>query len=107
MIENIAEPVIESAIIADFPFLGLPVVRQILHFMLRFLGQYFYEYTAKATVALIIDMQINAEKSAANVALIKLQEALKLDNILAIQKASEEFDAAMIALVHYDGSVKI
>lgn len=106
-IENVADPMIESTMIIDFPWLNLPVVRQIFHFLLGFLGNYFYQYTAQVTIALIVDMQTKGEASCASVAISQLKTALAVGDVILIQKASDDFDAAMKKLVNWDGEAKI
>lgn len=95
---------IEAVIIADVPWLGLPVVKQILEYFLGFVEKYFYTGAANAATKLVIDMQVDSEISATNAAFANVQAALASGDTSAIQKASTDLDAAFASIIHYDGS---
>lgn len=103
-IEDVGETAAESALIADFPWLGLPVVKQIFEYGLGIVGKYFYEQAAFAATKIIIDVQTKLEASSAQSAFENLRMAVASGDANAIQLASDDLDKAYANLIHYDGS---
>lgn len=106
-IEKIADPLIESAFFADFPWLDLPVIRDIFIYLIGFAGNYFYRYTAQTATALVISLQTAGQASIASKAIDTLRKAIAINDAAAIQSATDAFNAAMADLVHYNGSAPV
>ena len=106
-IQNVAEPAIEAAAIADWAPLGIPPLRWLLDAVVKWVGGYFNVASADAMVALVIDIQVNGEDSEAGKAMSDLNKAIAAGDQSAIDKASADFDAAYRKLVHWDGQAVI
>lgn len=104
LIENVGETAAEAAIIADVPWLGVPVVKQVFEYLLGFVGSYIYKQAAWGATKIIIDVQTKMEASAAYSAFQNLQMAIASGDPGAITKASQDLDKAYAALIHFDGS---
>lgn len=90
-IENVAVPMIEAALIAKFPLLGAPVIKQITEEVEQVLANYVTKYEEEGADFLIIDEQTDSEES-------NLENAQK-------QGASDaDFQAAQSALINDNGS---
>lgn len=94
----------EAAMVADLPWLGLPVIRTILSWFLGIVEGYFYSNAAKTATKIVIDLQVSSEVSKTNSYFQKAQDAVKSGDKNAIDVASKNLDAAFAALIHYDGS---
>ncbi len=90
-IENIAVPMIEAALIAKFPLLGAPVVKQITEEVEQVLANYVATYAEQGADFLVIDAQVDSEES-------------KLENAQKEGASDAAFQAAQSALVNDDGS---
>lgn len=104
IIEGTGVPMIEAAVIADQPWLGLPFIKQIFEFILNQVASKFYVAAANAATMIVIDCQVNLEKSAVYNAFQSLQMAVASGDQAAITKASNDLDSAYGALIHSDGS---
>lgn len=94
----------EAVIIADVPWLGLPIIKQIMELILNKVAAVFYTSAANAATKLIVDIQINQEKSTVLNAFQSLQMAVASGDKDAIAKASDDLDKAYGSIIHYDGS---
>ncbi len=81
-----------------------PVISVFTNEVLSLLGNAIYTQAADLVAKVVIDIQINLEKSRASIAVTQLQAAKDKGNADEIAKANAEFDAAMGSLLHYDGS---
>jgi len=95
-------------LITQYAFLSLPVVGPIFAFMMGKLATLFYEEMARLAVFAILDVQVNAEKKALEVATSALKKLLEATPILgvseeqknaALEKAKEEFKKKLADLV--------
>lgn len=96
--------VVDSALMTQAPWLKLPIVSQIYHFILNKLGDKLYEFFGTGTTFLIIDFQTVQEKNNYMVAIALLQEAQKSGDSDAIIKARKEAVDALGKLIRWDGS---
>lgn len=103
LIEGVGVDAAEAGIIAEFPWLGVPVVKQILEWFLNKISSYFYVAAANAATSIVIDVQTNMESSTAIVAFQTLQMAIAGGDPNAIQKASQDLSSAYASLIHSDG----
>lgn len=104
VIEGAGVPVIEATMIADMPWLALPVVRQIFEYLLSKVAGYFYIEAAHAATKIVIDVQVNMEESAVINTFQTLQMAIASGDQDAIKKASDDLDGVYASLGHSDGS---
>lgn len=98
------EVAVQAAIVADVPFLGLPVISQIFGWLLGLVEGYFYTEAANAVTKLIIDLQTDSEVTATQTAYTAAQAAIASGDANAIQAASTNLDSAFASLIHSDGS---
>lgn len=104
LIEGAGESAVETTLIAQYPWLGLPFVKQVFEFVLGKVSGLIYQNAAEAATKIIIDVQVNVETGAANAAFQNLQLAVASGDTIAIAKASNALDSAYAALIHFDGS---
>lgn len=97
-------PLVESAIIADEPILGLPIVKQIFEFVLKEAGDKFEIYLGNDATFMIIDLQTYQELKLNQKTLAAIQAALNTGQKDAIQKAVQDNLPALSSLIHFDGS---
>jgi hypothetical protein len=103
-IYDVAVSAAESAVIAEVPFLGLPVVKQIFGAALNYFAGIVYTYLAQAATIQIITLQTDAEKNAYAKAELELRTAHLTGNQDAINKATDDFKKALTNIVHFDGA---
>lgn len=103
LIEGAGVDAAEAALIADFPWLGIPVVKQILEWALNKIASYFYVAAANAATSIVIDVQTNVEASTALVAYQNLQMAIASGDQNAVKKASDDLSTAYGNLIHSGG----
>lgn len=93
----------ESAAIAEFPWLGLPIIKQIFELVLNKVASIIYDQAAYAATKVVIDVQVGLEESATGPAFQNLQMAIASGDQAAIAKASKDLDTAYSNLIHFDG----
>lgn len=94
----------EAALIADAPWLGLPIVKQLLEWFIGLIEQPLYENAAIVMTKIIIALQVAEETSAVNQAFKNAQQAIEAGDPNDIASASTALDNAFAALGNYDGS---
>lgn len=94
----------ETAIISDVPFLGLPIIKQLMGGIIQLIAGFIYKYLALSVTFTIIDAQTSAEAYAANTAATGLKTAISGGDQDAINQATDQFKDAFGKLVHLDGS---
>jgi len=104
LIEDTGEGVAETALIAQYPWLGLPFIKQIFEFILSKVSAFFYQAAANLATTIVVDVQTNLEASNANQAFQNLTMAVASGDQAAIQKASDDLSMAYGSLIHYDGA---
>lgn len=97
-------PIAEAAIIAAVPWLGLPIIKNILELLLKTVAGYFYRATSTYSTLQIIAFETNSEKGAYAAAEKNLRLAHVSGDPVALQKATDDFKKTFRSLVHYDGS---
>lgn len=103
LIFDVAIMAAETAAIAEFPVLGLPIIRFLFHrFLLYMAGKLDDKLSKMATIS-IIDIQTLKEKTAYQLAEGKLRAARLLGDSNAIKQATDEFRVAIGNLVKWDG----
>lgn len=104
LIEGAGESVVEATLIAQFPWLGLPFVKQIFEFILDKASGLIYQNAAMAATKIVIDIQVNQEESAVKASFDNLQMALASGDAHAIEIASADLSKSYAAIIHFDGS---
>ena len=104
LIEGAGSQVVETTLIAQYPWLGLPVVKQIFEFALEKVSGLIYQQAANAATKVVIDFQVSGEKSNVYKTFQNLQTALLSKDEKAIAQASKDLDDAYARLIHSDGS---
>lgn len=103
-IEEMVQPIVEAAVIAAAPEIGLPVVKQIVAAVEHALEDKLTKYVELGTTFIIIDAQVEGENTRLGKAQNDLILAIQSGNMAAIDAAQKEFDDAQSALTHDDGS---
>lgn len=104
LIEGTGVDVLEAALIAENPWLGLPFIKQIFHFIVGKVAAVIYTNAALAATKIIIDAQVNIEEGIVNGAFDNLTMAIASGDEVAIVRASSDLSDAYASLIHYDGS---
>lgn len=104
LIEGAGADALKAALIADNPWLGLPIVKQLFGFIVDKLAEAIYKQAAFVATKIIIDVQINIEEGAVNAAFDNLTMAVASGDPVAIDKASANLSKTYGDLIHYDGS---
>jgi len=99
--------VTESMIVADSPWLGFPVLKQLWEALFAWIVGYFIKAAQTGATFAIIDVQVSSEESGMSKALAALYAAEKTGEKNAIQTAIQNYANAQSALVHDDGSVPL
>jgi hypothetical protein len=94
----------ESLIIADVPFLGLPIIRQLWQAVLGFIAGYIEKALETGATFAVIDTQTAIEESNLSTALQNLIAAEKKGDPVELQAAIQAYAQAQSSLVHSDGS---
>lgn len=101
---NIGMKAAKIAATAAAPFLGWPVISQLVDYVLNKIGDYFYVWIAEHSTFLIIDMQTEAEKKAYLQSVVDLQKAQTSGDQNAIDQAHKKLKEDLARLVRWDGS---
>lgn len=97
----------EGLIIADFPFLGYPGLKQLWEGFFEWFSGYLQIAAKKAVVSVVIDEQVHSEVGNLSEALAALIAAEKSGDKNAIQIAVQNYADAHSLLVNDDGSAAI
>ena len=97
----------ENMIIADVPFLGFPIIKQIWEALFNFIAGYFEKAAETGATFAVIDAQTASESSNLSQALQALITAEKSGNAAAIQQAIQNYAKANSALINSDGSASV
>lgn len=103
-IYDVAVNALQVAAIAELPWLGWPVIKQLFGLLLNTIAGYIYKYLAQAATFEIIDLQTEAEQSAYAAAVGKLQTAISTGDQDATTQGIDEFKKSLGSLIHFDGS---
>lgn len=93
---------IEALIIADFPWMGFPLIRLFLGWGLAFVAGYVTKAEETEVSFLVIDSQTSSEETALSAALKALAVAQKAGNSNEVQKAIQAYADAQSALIKKD-----
>ncbi len=93
----------EIALIAAYPWLGWPIIKQLLEFILTQAADLIYRQAAIATTKLVIDIQVKMEESSVITSFQNLQMAIAGGDPNVIKTASADLSAAYGAIIHSDG----
>ncbi len=104
LIDGAGETMVETALLAQFPFLGLPFVKQIFEWVLNKVSTAVYTNAAEAATKIIIDIQVNGEESTVLNSFQNLQMAIASGDANAIEIASSDLSKSYASIIHYDGS---
>ncbi len=98
---------VEAYIAVQAPVLEGPFLGIITNAVVEAVGSAVAKNMEKMSTALVIDFQVNGETSKAYQAIQALKDAKAKGNADAIKQASDDYDKAMAALVHWDGTATI
>lgn len=104
VIQRVGEPALEAACITAQPWLGWLGVNWVFGWVCDWFAGKFYTVSAKQLTSVVIDLQINGEKSAANQAVQGMQQAAQSGDPSAMAQSTQAFEDAFGRLAHYDGS---
>lgn len=104
LIEGRGVDAIEALMIADFPWLALPFVKQIFELCLNYAAKAIYTDAANLTTSIVINIQSSQENDMVKTTLANLEAAIDIGDQNGIAKASQEADIAFGHLIHWDGS---
>lgn len=90
----------EAEMIALFPFLGLPVIKNIFHYFASKYSEIIAEKLAIVAAFKIIDAESAADVKAYNQSVNQLQEAIKKGDPNEAELAKEEFKRRLAKLIH-------
>lgn len=98
----------EDLIIAEVPFLGFPIIKQLWQTLFYWVVGYLLRALEQSATFAIIDSQIDAELKAVTQALVNLNSvAQNSGDPDAVKKAIQDYANAHSLLVHADGSAPI
>ena len=103
-IEDVCLPLIENAIIAAVPDLGLPVVKQVTEEIEQIFANFLTKWAEEQADFTVIDLQTDSEQSNLSAALKALIAAEQSGNQSAITTALAAYQTAQSALVNDNGS---
>jgi Trk-type K+ transport system membrane component len=95
--------VAEGMIIADVPFLGTPIIKQIWEALFNWIAGYFQKAAETGATFTVIDTQVGSETSGISSALAALVAAEKTGDAAQITAAIQAYAKAQSSLVHDDG----
>lgn len=101
---NAAAGVAETALEADYPWLALPIVKQLFEALFGYIAGKISDQLQNVATFTVIDIQVGSEESGISQALTNLIAAEKTGNAQQIQAAIAAYQAAQSALVNDDGS---
>lgn len=95
---------VETLAIADQPWLGYPVIKQLFGYLLSWIDGYLSKAEQAGATFIVIDTQVSIEQSAMSEAVAGLLAAQKSGDENAIKAAIQVYASAQSALVRFDGS---
>lgn len=98
--------IVYALVIADFPWLGFPIIRTLFRYSLGFLAYYLSKAETVGATFIIIDNQIVTEQTFMTAAIARLLVAQKSGDADAIKKAIQDYANAQSALIRDDGSLR-
>ena len=98
------EVVLQNYIAVQIPFLEAPVVRIFTNQVIGYICDSIRKNITQLATAIVVDIQVNGEQSALNLAFKNLQAAIQGGNQDAITKAQKAFMDAAANLAHSDGA---
>lgn len=98
---------VETLIIADQPWLGAPIFKQILGWVLAYFDGYISKAEQTGATFIVIDAQVAGEESAMSQALAAVLAAQKSGDKDALKIAIQAYADANSRLGSYDGAAKL
>lgn len=92
----------KTAIIAEVPFLGLPVINTIFNAAINYVAGFIADALATSAVFTVIDVQTGAELGAFQGATTDLQNSIQKGDPDEIEKSRAAFKASLGRLIHFD-----
>ena len=102
--ESAGIAIVESMIIADQPWLGLPGVKQIWEALFGWIMSYVTSAAETGIDFAVIDVQVDGEETNISKALAAVQAAYKSGDKNALAQALADYRSAQSALANDDGS---
>lgn len=106
-VEQSAVKVGEATLFAEIPALNVPVVKQIVDFLINFFAKYIYHGTKIIASDATIDTQTGIEEIAYANALAEYKKAIASGDKNAIKDSLAKLKEAALNLGHSDGSASI
>ena len=109
VLENLGqmgETAAETAIIADAPFMGTPVLKQIWEAIFEWVCSLILKPIASFGGRVVISIEQFSALNATAAAQVALKQAQQAGNVTAIATASAEVDLAVAKVVQYVGQTK-
>lgn len=94
----------ETAMIADQPWLGAPIIKPMWEAVFQWFAGYFEKQIDLCATFAVVDAQVGSERTTISKALAALIVAEKSGNQNAIQTALKNYSATQTALANDDGS---
>lgn len=93
-----------TACSAYLPFLKLPIISSLFSFAVNKVAALIYTYLSQFVTFLVIDIQVDSEKTLYAQAEGGLRTAMLTADPAQIAAARAQFKATLGSLIHYDGS---
>ncbi len=103
-VNQVVTGAVETALQTYVPALGLPVVKQVIDYVLEDMDDKLSKFEQTGVTFLIIDGQVASERGSVADQLAAIRAAEASGNALLLQAAVAHFAAANSSLVHDDGS---
>lgn len=92
-----------QAATAEFPWLNLPIIKQLFSWAVNFAFGFLDKYLERAAAFAVIDSQTGIEAIAYEKSVQALQSAQDSGDKNAVSKATQNFKDTLARLIHYDG----
>lgn len=102
---DVAVKAAKTALVAEAPWIGWPVISQISDYLINWFATAFYRQISLFATFVIIDQQASAQSHAYCIAEGKVRKLLLTGDQNAINEAVEEYKATLYNLVRYNGSL--
>lgn len=103
-VENVCVPLIENAIIAAVPALGLPIVKQLSEEIEQILANYLTKWAEEQADFTVIDLQTGNEQSKVSIDIKNIQADEASGNTTQLTKDETQYAKDQSALANDDGA---
>lgn len=102
LLYDLGVKMVMTYLIAQVPFLGYPLIRQIVTWVVTYVAGILYKYLDQFVVFSIIDFQTQSQAQDYLASVNKLQSAITSGDANAIEKAKSDFKTKLNTLVKFD-----